>query len=194
MLLDKLLAKSGMCLLPLFSCAVSCSMTGQSCSDGCVARVTVDTVPPVFNDSVDAIVFGANSVRLYDMADFVQGGDTLGAKCDSLLGYAVKRNLGRVSKSDLSVLRFILSDRQWYMADYPLVRHPFHPNIALEFIKGRRKAYALVSFVTGEIKISDACGNFKVFMMRGSRPMARWCLGMFPGEEYFERLVEGAEK
>jgi len=128
----------------------------------------------------------ADRIRLYDMADYVDR-DTINT--DSIFNYPVKECIGMLSTEEKAVLSFILSDRDWYIKDYAPVRHPFHPNIAFEFSDKDSKAYALVSFASEEIAISDAEGTLRYYQMRDIHPLARWAAMKFPEDEYYRILA-----
>lgn len=178
-------------LLAVSASLASCTLFKTSCRDDGMGQIAErDSSAVVYNDSIGAVILCADKVRLYDMADFVGKDSAATGERDSLFNYAVKKDVGLLKSDEMEVLRFIVSDKSWYIKDYAPIRQPFHPNIAFEFNHKRSKAYIFVSFGTEEIAIATADGKFKVFLMRDKRPMARWAAMMFPEEDYYKNIIE----
>lgn len=177
-------------LLAISTSFVSCSLFKASCTHHATNNhVNTDSVSVIYSDSVDSIIMDATKVRIYDMADFVIVHDSIGQK-DSLFNYEIKKDIGLLEKDEKIILLFIVSDKNWYIKNYAPIRQPFHPNIALEFISMKRRAFMFVSFGTEEIAISDTMGNFKFYQMYDKRPIARWAYLKFPKEDYYKELIK----
>lgn len=177
-------------LLALSTNLVSCTLFKTSCiQDAKKNPAGTDSVLVIYTDSVDAIILKAEKVYIYDMADFVVPDDSIRPK-NCLFNYEVKKDIGLLKKDEKEILSFIVSDKNWYIKNYAPVRQPFHPNIALEFIHKKDKAFMFVSFGTEEVAIADATGKFKFYQIRNKHLMARWACMIFPKEEYYEELIK----
>lgn len=177
-------------LLAVSASLASCTLLKTSCRDDGMWRIAErDSSAVVYNDSIDAVILCADKVRLYDMADFVGKDSSTNGKRDSLFNYAVKKDIGLLKKEERDILRFIVSDKSWFIKDYAPIRQPFHPNISFEFTYKRSNVFMFVSFGTEEIAIATADGKFKFFLMRDKRPMARWAAMMFPEKDYYRILL-----
>lgn len=166
---------------------VSCSPS--MCTYEQVAKRN-DSPPPIYNDSIDAIISGAREIILYDMDDSATGGES-GHVCDSLSGYPIKKDIGKLCNEAATLLKFIITDHQLYVKNYSPVRQPFNPNIGFEFRLRKAAVFMLVSFGTHEIAITDTCRQFKFYRMRSIRPLARWAYMMFPEyKEYYLNLLK----
>ena len=168
----------------------SCSLFKTSCTCGTVKGISdTDSLSVIYTDSIDSILFCANKVRIYDMADFVLYNNTI-ENGDSIFNYKIKKNIGFLKKEEIAILSFIISDKSWYIKNYTPIRQPFHPNFTLEFTHKKNTAFMFVSFGTEEIAISDSEGNFKFYKMRDKHIMARWAYIAFPEEEYYKELIK----
>lgn len=168
----------------------SCTLFKTSCRQNTAKKQTnADSTSIIYNDSVDNILLNASEVCLYDMADFVNKHDSL-EKHDSIFNYEIKKNMGIIRQKEKEVLAFIISDRKLYMKKYEPIKHPFHPNITLEFTNKQSKAYMFISFATGEIAISTINQPLRFYLMSTIRPMARWAYMLFPEEKYYKELIK----
>lgn len=177
-------------LLVVSASLVSCTLFKNSCSHHLVDNLADnDSTSVIYSDSIDSIIINASKVRVYRMVDFSALRDSVGTR-DSLFNYVIKRDAGLLGKDEKAVLSFIISDKKWYIKRYAPIRQPFHPNIALEFMLGKCKAFMFISFGTEEVAISDVEGDFKFYQMYDKRPMARWAYRKFPEEEYYQKLIK----
>lgn len=168
----------------------SCAMFRTSCRPSVENKQTkMDSILVIYSDSVDNILLQSSRVHLYDMVDFVNTQDSLKGY-DSIFNYQIKKNMGVIGKREKEVLSFIVSDKKWYIKKYAPIRHPFHPNILLEFDNKRGKVFMLVSFVTGEVAIAPVDKQFRFYQMNDARPMIRWAYSMFPNEDYYKELLK----
>lgn len=176
-------------LLAFTASLASCTLFKTSCKQNSMGQYAEpDSSAVIYSDSIDAVILNANRVRLYDMTDFVREDSAVG-KRDSIFNYEIKKDVGLLKKEELSILRFIISDKSWYIKDYAPVRQPFHPNIALEFSRKKSKTFMLVSFGTEEIAIAMSDGKFNFYLMRDKRALARWAAQMFPEDNYYKILL-----
>lgn len=168
----------------------SCSLTKTTCEVEATATETTGSrsIPFVYSDSIDAIFTADCEVHLYDMADFMASDSTM--LLDSVFTYKIKKDMGILGKEEKGILRFIISDKQWYIKDYAPIRQPFHPNITVEFIQGKSKAFMFFSFGSEEVAIADEKGGLKFFQMREKRQLARWASLIFPDESYYKTLIK----
>lgn len=177
-------------LLIVFATVASCNLFKPSSAKNLQkSDEGMESSSVICNDSIDAIVLNAENVGVYDMADFTELQDST-VRRDSLFNYGIRKNTGLLKSDERSILSFVISDKDWYIKDYAPVRQPFHPNIAFEFIRGRERAYMLVSFGTEEVAIYDVAGRLQSYQMREPRLMARWACMKFPGEEYYKELIK----
>lgn len=168
---------------------VSCSLFKSSGNNSIRRLVDTDSSAVIYNDSVDAIIFHSEKVRLYDMADFVSLSDSVEVSHDSIFNYAVGNSKRWLNREELNVVHFIISDKDWYVRNYSPIRQPFNPNMGMEFIYGKSKAYMFVSFGTEEVAIATLNGKFKFYKMHDKRPMARWATLVFPNNDYYKKLL-----
>lgn len=96
------------------------------------------------------------------------------AKRDSLLGYPLKRSVGKINGKKLEVIRFLMDDESQYILDYSPVRQPFWPNVIFELRDGKNKTYCMMSFGTHEIAFAKDKKSFKYVWMRNSETLERW--------------------
>lgn len=167
----------------------SCTLFKPSCLTTLTNHINTDSASVIYNDSVDSIFLNANQVRIYDMASLIISQDSTKQR-DSLFNYEINENIGFLKKEEKAILKFIISDKSWYIKKYAPIRQPFNPNIALEFTNHKHKVFMFVSFGTEEIAISDSEGNFKFYRMRDKYIMARWAYTAFPKEEYYKELLK----
>lgn len=170
---------------------VSCTLFKASCKQTgtMYKQASADSASVIYSDSVDKILLYASKVRLYDMEDFVNVQDSL-EKHDRIFNYEIKKDMGVIGKKEKEVLSFIVSDKKWYIKDYAPIKHPFHPNIVLEFINKQARIYMFVSFATEEVAIATTNGQLRFYLMNAMRPIVRWTYMQFPEENYYKEFIK----
>lgn len=179
-----------MAVMPILMAACGSSRMAVSPAS---SRGTGDSLNSVFsavvyNDSVYSILRGASAIKYYRMKGFVQ--DSVAMPCDSLLGYPIEQDRGKLDKSSKLLLQFIVEDPAQYVSNYPAVRHPFWPNMAFEFISGHQRVYYFVSFATDEVGIATARGDFRFYRSKGIRQLAHWAYRLMPEDKYYQLLIK----
>lgn len=176
--------------MALSASLASCALFKSSCSQSTnINSINADSLSVIYSDSVDSIILNPTKVRLYEMADFVISEDTIEER-DSLFTFLIKKDIGFLNDDCREILLFIISDRKWYIKNYAPVKQPFHPNIALEFLCRKKRAFMFISFGTEEVAIASNDGIFSYYQMRNMRLMARWAFRAFPNSEYYKELVK----
>lgn len=144
----------------------------------------------IYNDSVDAILLNPNRIRLYTMKGFVTDTVSEEAKTDSIFNYPIQQKTGIASSTMQRILLFIIGDHALYKKNYAPIRQPFHPNLTLEFAKGKKRIYYFISFGTNEVAIADENGSFRFFLFKDTRLLARWASLLFPNDSYYQNLIK----
>lgn len=166
----------------------SCSCLRKHGSQEIQTSENTSDLPTIYNDSLDAIFKEADKVRVYEVHNFIDSHDS-NIQGDSLFNYKIKKNIGLLKRKEFEILSFIITDPNLLNPDYAPVKQPFHPNIILEFIKGRRKGYMLLSFGSEEVGVADDEGNLKYYEMKNMRVLARWVSLILPQEDYYKKLI-----
>lgn len=186
-------------LLSLLAGFASCSILSPADkhdSGATTARVETDS-SVIFVDTIDNIIRNADKILWYEMTGMTESADS--ANQDSILGHPVKR----VHKEGKDrVLSFILSDKDWYISDYPPVKQQFHANIVFVFQKKHSGSVGmLVSFGSGEIAVTKVIpdtrepllateAELSTYMMRYPRILARWVAEKLPEDTYYKEYIK----
>lgn len=166
----------------------SCSCLRKHSSQEIQTGENTPNLSPIYSDSLDVIFKETDKVRVYEVYNFIDSHDN-NIRGDSLFNYKIKKNLGILKKKEFEILSFIITDPNLLNPNYAPVRQPFHPNIILEFTKGKHKGYMLLSFGSEEVGVADDKGNLKYYEMKNMRLLARWASLVFPQEDYYKKLI-----
>ncbi|MBP3536845.1 MAG: hypothetical protein J6J93_04810 [Muribaculaceae bacterium] len=177
-------------LLPAFTMLLSVSaFYGCQCCRTATPEVSIekeaekDSINCTYLDSVCKAIVSADSVRLYDMVNMF---DNISTLCDSIADYPIMRAVSTLNNEDIAIVKFILSDKNFYISDYEPVKQPFHPNFAIQF----DSIAFLASFGTGEIRVFEPGKIDSCYFMGNYDSLARWGMRVFPDEEYYKLIVK----
>lgn len=131
------------------------------------------TISITEQDSLTCLFQSAKSIHVYETMPFIT--DTANkTKHDSLLGYPLKRSIGKINGKKLEVIKFLMDDKSQYVLNYPPVRQPFWPNAIFELRNGKNITYCMMSFGTHEIAFTKDKKSFNYAWMRNSETLERW--------------------
>lgn len=119
------------------------------------SKVTMQTVlradsalSKVLGDSICEVVFNASTAKCFGLTT-----DKAGDNDKRIGGYKVTKDYGKVSKENLRIVQYLLSDSKNYMTGIDMPTVPFLPEVALEFVAKKNTIDLVFSFAGGEIAI-----------------------------------------
>ena len=166
----KMKTYSSLCLLVVISTLLFCC----SCTYGRSIRrsktkpvienaMTIqvdDSVKYFLGDTISRIIFEADTVKLFSLSTkpHVDSTKTTSAQVDSTIvpnfhGCYIEKDYGVLSKSVVTPILLVLSDRDNYFPDSVRVKSPFIPNVALSFKKEDASIDIIFSFAGGQMYI-----------------------------------------
>lgn len=186
-------------LLSLLAGFASCSILSPADKheSTATAALQADTTV-IFGDTIDNIILNADRIVWYEVMGLTESADTTN-KAACVLGFPVK-NRHKADKD--RVLSFILSDKDWFIRNYPPVRQQFLANIIFVFHKKHAgNVGMLVSFGSGEIAVTDVIPENEDFtqiadvvrteyLMRDPRILARWLAEKLPEDTYYKEYIK----
>ena len=154
-----------------------------------------DSVKRLLGDSVAQIIFEADTIRLYSLSVKAPNNsnqtnlpqkDSISAP--SFHACYIAHDYGMLSKTELSPILHILSDRDNYFPDGIRVLSPFTPNVALSFKKGSATIDIIFSFAGGQMYIIMANENELYFKYTYERLVMKFFQNYLQDERIAEYL------
>ncbi|MCD8292074.1 MAG: hypothetical protein LUC91_11325, partial [Prevotella sp.] len=143
----------------------------------------------ITKDSIPILVQSADSTCLY-ILDAIGQLKNDSIRSDSVAGFMVKENFGRIKKKDLEILTFLLSDEKMLLNDYPLVKQVFLPYLAVKIINKDQNYYLLFSFGSEELAIATNNYEYDKYKFSEIRPIARWANMILPKDDYINSIIK----
>lgn len=109
---------------------------------------TDSALAKVMGDSICEVVFNATTAKCFGLST-----DKAGDNDKRIGGYKVTKEYGKVSKENLRIIQYLLSDSKNYMTGINMPTVPFLPEVALEFTAKKNTIDLVFSFAGGEMAI-----------------------------------------
>ena len=122
-----------------FSCSTQQTMTN--------GKITADllypdsTVKAFLGDDMTKIIFMPDSVKCYSLNALIKPADTT----KTIAGYTINKFAGNAAKDYISILQFLIQNKNAFASDTLIKECRFTPNYAFDFYKKKKNAVVLIS-------------------------------------------------
>jgi len=173
---------------------LSCSSTNNAIPTkvhSLVLDVDSPMVESVMDDSLLSIINNADSLSIYELCYPQLVHDTIGniIATDTISSYVMSWNNVAITPEMITVLKFIMGDKNVYQADYPAAKQPFSPYVAVKFIAAKGVVYLLYSFSTNQLAFTTKDDVLLTCKIKDWYSLERWMHQILPNNEYISSKI-----
>ena len=138
------------------------------------------------------IVNNADSLSIYELCSPLFANDTINnieANADTIAYFRMKRDSVVVPVEMITVLKFIVGDKNVYQEDVPVAKQPYSPYIAIRFQTKEENIFLLYSFSTNQLAFATREDILFTCRIRDWYSFERWYHQILPGNEYINSII-----
>lgn len=185
----------GCLVLTALTNSLSCSSTRSSVptkEQSYVLETDSSDVGFIMNDSLLSIVNNADSLSIYELCSPLFANDTttnIEVNADTIAYFKMKNDSVVVPTEMITILKFIVGDKNVYQEDVPIAKQPFSPYIAIRFGTKDKNIFLLYSFSTTQLAFATKEQILLTCKIRDWYSLERWYHQILPENEYINSII-----
>ncbi len=146
----------------------------------------------MMNDSLLSIINNADSLSIYELCSPLFANDSanvIEANADTIAYYRMKRDSVVVPAEMITVLKFIIGDKNVYQEDVPIAKQPYSPYIAIRFWTKEKNIFLLYSFSTNQLAFATKEEIQFTCRIKDWYSLERWSHQILPENKYINSMI-----